>query len=87
MLFLAYMYQLGSFQANSLHTTANEGTLNNFKWQIQRFVCVYNLRGVAPDAMDIWAERGVLDTVYLHHIHRGVVHTIVFVCKFIPCWL
>lgn len=29
--FLAYMYQLGTFHANSLHTTADEGTLNNFK--------------------------------------------------------
>lgn len=48
---------------------------------------VYNLRGVAPDAMDIGAELGVLDTVYLHHIHRGVVHTIVFVREFIPCRL
>ena len=50
-------------------------------------LCNSNLRGVAPDAMDVGAELGVLDTVYLHHIHRGIVHLIVFVCELIPCWL
>lgn len=37
-IFLAYMYQLGTFCANSWHTTADEGTLNNLKWRIQGFV-------------------------------------------------
>lgn len=42
------------------------------------------LRGVSPDPVDIGAELGVLDAVYLHHICRGVVHAVVFVCQFIP---
>lgn len=56
--------------------------MNEFKsW------CDSYLRWVAPDPVVIGAELGVLDAVYFHHVHRGLVHAVVFVCQFIPCRL
>lgn len=43
-----------------------------------------NLRGVASDAVRVGAELGVLDTVYFDHVHRWVVHAVVFVCQLVP---
>ena len=49
--------------------------------------CDEHLRGVAPDPVNIRAELGVLDAVHFDHVHWGVVHAVVFVCQFVPCWL
>ena len=61
------------------------------EWKIQvvytDFIHAKNLRGVASNPMFTGAELGVLDAVYLHHVHLRIIHAIVFVCQFIPCRL
>lgn len=48
---------------------------------------VEHLRRVAPDPVDVGTELCVLDAVHFYHICRGLVHTVVLVCQFVPCRL